>query len=350
MMKFFPVTLPVCAFLFVSGVLPVSAQEQPEAGRPKPQRVVNRIAASVNGRPITTAEVRASLYPILRELQVLYPKQGPKFFSELANAKKMILNDLIERELVLGEFEEKGYMMRDDHIETAINYHILTRFNGNRDAFLKGLQAAGQNLTDFRESIRKQEIVNAMRSSRFDRNIPPTPDEINAEYQKIKSDFRDLTQDSIVYDKIFIPFIPYDPSKTPDDQFLLAEEVAKKLKNKEISFADAAKEYSSDSMAEKGGRWDRIKRGELAAEFASVVFSAPVGEIVGPLVDRPDPQTLQHGGFTIVRVVDRSLAPAPPLSKVKEEVDASVRRKRSEERYRQWVERLRNKAIIRTFV
>lgn len=91
-----------------------------------------------------------------------------------------------------------------------------------------------------------------MRSSRFDRNIPPTPDEINAEYQKIKSDFRDLTQDSIVYDKIFIPFIPYDPSKTPDDQFLLAEEVAKKLKNKEISFADAAKEYSSDSMAEKG--------------------------------------------------------------------------------------------------
>lgn len=75
---------------------------------------------------------------------MLYPKQGPKFFSELANAKKMILNDLIERELVLGEFEEKGYMMRDDHIETAINYHILTRFNGNRDAFLKGLQAAGQ--------------------------------------------------------------------------------------------------------------------------------------------------------------------------------------------------------------
>ncbi len=349
-MKFFPSTFPVCVFLFVSGMLPASAQSQPEAARPKPQRVVNRVAASVNGRPITTAEVRASLFPILRELQVLYPKMGSKFVSELAKAKEMILNDMIERELVLGEFEEKGYMMRDDHIETAINYHILARYNGNRDAFLKGLQTAGLNLTEFRESIRKQEIVNAMRSSRFDRNIPPTPDEINAEYQKIKSDFRDLTQDSIVYDKIFIPFLPDDPSKTPDDQFLLAEEVAKKLKNKEISFADAAKEYSRDVMAEKGGRWDRIKRGDLAAEFASVVFSAPVGEIVGPLADRPNPDMLQYGGYTIVRVAEKTLAPAPPLSKVKEEVDASVRRKRSEERYRQWVERLRNKAIIRTFV
>ena len=35
---------------------------------------------------------------------------------------------------------------------------------------------------------------------------------------------------------------------------------------------------------------------------------------------------------------------------MKAEVDAAVRRKQSEQQYRRWVERLRNKAVIRTFI
>ena len=39
-----------------------------------------------------------------------------------------------------------------------------------------------------------------------------------------------------------------------------------------------------------------------------------------------------------------------PFEYIKQKVDDAVRRKKSERRYRQWVERLRDKAVIRTFI
>lgn len=327
--------------------MPVSAQEEAPAPAPRPapkvERIVNRIAATVNGRPVTASEVRAHLGPVVRELSALYPRQGPKFNSELVKAKKAVLDELIETEMVLGEFEEKGFQMPDDHIEAAMNNRILMQFNGNRDLFLKSLKESNMTLTEFRDMIKREETVAAMRASRYDRNIPPTPDEMAAEYEVVKNDFRDLTQDTIVFDKIFIPIQPEDPNQTPDDQLNLAERIAKELKAGSISFTDAAKRYSHDMHAEDGGRWPSVKRGDLAAEFAAIAFSAEPGRVVGPLYDAPY-------GFTIVRVAHKKLAPAPPLSKIKPQVDASVRRKRSEARYRQWIDRLRKKAIIRTFI
>ncbi len=307
--------------------------------------VVNRIAATVNGRPITSAEVTARLAPYFRELMLLYPKQGPRFNSELVKAKKEVLNELIDRELVLSEFENKGYVMKEDHVDEEINRRILMQYNGNRDEFLKNLRRSGMNYSDFRDSVRKEVTVAAMRSSRYERGIPPTPDEIRAEYNATKSDYRDIMKDSISYDKIFIPAMDEEnPEATPEDQYRLAESLRAKLDKKEISFAEAARTYSRDAHAADGGVWPAIGRTELAVEFANVVFSAQPGQIVGPLLD--------PAGFTIVRVRARHLAPAPPLSnpKVKQRVDDAVRRKQSEKRYREWVKRLKDKAVIRTFI
>ncbi len=313
----------------------------------KTQRIVNRIAATVNGRPITASEVRARLAPYVRELMILYPQQGPRFAAELVKAKKEVISELIDRELVLSEFENKGYSIKPAQIDDEINRRILMQYNGNREAFLDNLRRSGMTHREYRDSVHKETMVAAMRASRYERDIPPTPDEIRAEYQRCKSEFRDISRDSIVYDKIYIPAIDEeDPSVTPEFQYELAKDVLKKIKSGEISFADAAREFSRDRHAEDGGRWPSIRRRDLAVEFANIVFSAERGKIIGPLADQ------QGGGFTIVRVVSKSLAPAPPLSRpdIKERVDDAVRRKQSEKRYREWVQRLRSRAVIRTFI
>lgn len=322
----------------------LSAQESAGQSAPAPNRIVNRIAATVNGRPITSAEVRARLSPYIRELLMLYPRQGPRFSAELIKAKKSVLQELIERELVLSEFETKGYQLPDSVVSEEINRRVLVQFNGDRDALLANLRKSGMTYSEFRESVRKETTVAAMRSSRYDRGIPPTPDEIRAEYAATKSDYRDISQDSIRYDKIFIPAMADDPNVSPEQMYALANEVKAKLDKGEITFDEAARTYSRDMHAQDGGVWPAIRRSELAVEFANIVFSLEPGKIVGPLLD--------PSGFTIVRVKSKTLAPAPPLSKpeVKEKVDDAVRRKQSEARYRQWIERLRDKAVIRTFI
>lgn len=307
--------------------------------------VVNRVAATVNGRPITSSEVRARLGPYFRELMMLYPRQGPRFNSELVKAKKAVLSELIDRELVLSEFETKGYMFPEDQVESEINRRILTIFNGNRKEFLDNLRKSGMTYSEYRDSVRKELTVSAMRASRYDRGIPPTPDEILAEYNATKHEYRNIMNDSIAYDKIFIPAgDPEDPMATAEDQYNLAVKLRQQLDMGEISFADAAVQYSRDAHAENGGVWPKMKRSDLAVDFANVVFSAKPGKMIGPLLD--------PRGFTIVKVRSRHLAPAPSLSnpEVKRQVDDAVRRKQSEKRYREWVERLRDKAVIRQYI
>ncbi len=330
--------------LLAAAAFELSPAAAAEKGAPQ-GGVVNRIAATVNGRPITSAEVRARLAPHVRELMMLYPKQGPRFNSELVQAKKRVLEELIERELVLSDFDNKGYVMKEDFVDEEINHRILSMFNGNRDEFLKGLRQSGMTYGDYRDSVRKEVTVSAMRSARYERGIPPTPDEIKAEYAATKSEYRDVLKDTIAYDKIYLPAVdPERPEATPEDQLNLADELRSKLEKKQISFEEAARTYSRDAHAADGGRWPELKRTDLAPEFANVVFGAAPGQIVGPL--------LSPEGLTIVRVRAKHLAPAPPLSnpKVKQAVDDAVRRKQSEKRYREWVKRLHDKAVIRIFI
>ncbi|MCI7699103.1 MAG: SurA N-terminal domain-containing protein [Akkermansia sp.] len=325
----------------MSAVAVAAAAEKPAPAQNR-SVIVNRVAATVNGRPITAGEVRQRLAPYVHELMMLYPEQGPRFNSELVKAKKQVLNELIERELVLSEFENKGYMIKDEIVDREIHRRILMQYNGNRDAFLRELARIGMTTSEYRESVRREIQANSMRSTRYERDLPPTPDELRAEYNATKSEYRDVFEDSISYYKIFLPFEEGNMATTPEAQVARAKQLVADLKAGRIKFADAAKEFSRDAHAEDGGEWPLIKRKDLAVDFANIVFSAKPGELVGPL---GSPQ-----GLTIVKVKERRLAPAPPLEKVKAEVDAAVRRKQSEQQYRRWVERLRNKAVIRTFI
>lgn len=319
------------------------AQGAPAAApQRQPLRIVNRIAATVNGRPITSNEVSYALMPIAAQLNALYPRQGDEFNRQLTKAKAAILKDCIERELVLFEFESKGHMMPDSYVDQEVNRVIQMEYNGDRTKFLNNLKESGLTIRAFRDMKKRQVTVQSMRASKYDQDIPPSPDEINAEYRATKSQFRDMSLDKIVFEKIFIPARSDDPSKSPEDQLSFAEELVKELKADPKRFGELAKEYSKDMQAENGGLWPEKLRGDFAPEFAALVFNSKVGAIMGPILD--------PNGFTIVRVIKKIEAAAPPLSKIRDQIDAQVRRQRSNERYQAWVDRLRQKAIIKTFI
>ena len=338
--------LSCISVLLVSvGAICAGQETERKAAKAEPTRVVNRVAAVVNGRPITSSEVRARLGPYVNELMMLYPKQGGRFNGELIKAKKAVLEELIERELVLSDFEGKGYQMPATAVEEEINRRILVHFNGKRDALLDNLRKNGMTYSEFRDSVRKEITVGSMRSMRYDRDIPPTPDEIQAEYQATKYDYRDMTQDTIRYEKIFIPFGGFgDPNQTYEEQLELAIELMGQIERGERTFADAAQSLSQDQYAFEGGQWPFRKRSDHDVEFANVVFSLEKGKLAGPL-----PST---AGFTIVRVQEIRRATPPSLNApgVKARVEDSVRRKKSEERYREWINRLRAKAVIRIYI
>ncbi len=336
--------------LCLVGLTPLLADEvmpekQTHSGK-APERIANRIAATVNGRPITSSELRTRLAPFLRELVVLHPRQGAEFSKALLEAKDKVMQELIERELVISEFESQSFQMPEQQIDEEINNRILNQFGGDRGELLKYLRLTGQSFATYRENMRGEMIVGAMRSSRYEYHLPPTPDEINAEYNKTKRDYRDVTKDKVQFSKIFLPMrkLDEDIDVSLQGNYQEAIRIRKLIESGEMSFSDAAKNYSADMKASEGGVWPRTSRGELAPEFASIVFSANKGELVGPLFD--------PSGFTIVKVNSIQDASAPALSDpaVREKVDAAARRRKSEKNYRTWIERLKKDAIIRIHV
>lgn len=279
------------------------------------------------------------LAPIFSQLATKFPRQGPEFQKQFKEAKDKVVQELVDREIILHEFEKLGATIKPNLIEAEIDRQIRTLYNGSEERFREELKKSRLTMEGYRAMTKEKMVVQAMRGQQFSDAPPPLPNEIQKEYNKVKTDLRDTTKDKISFQKIFIPASdPEKPLATPEMQLALAEELATKIRNGE-DFDEIAKEHSRDAFASEGGLQEEVPRIDLAPEFAAVVFEAPVKEITGPLLD--------PRGFTIVKVIKKDLGPAPSLSKVRPMIEERVRRNKTSEQYERWIETRRKRAMIK---
>jgi peptidyl-prolyl cis-trans isomerase SurA len=299
---------------------------------------VNGIAAKVNGSVITKNQVSFMLAPIFAQLSAQYPRRGPQFESELGKAKNNVIQELVDRQIILDEFKQLGASIKPNLIDEEIKRQMRELYNGDETKFREELKRSRLTMEGYREMTREKMVVQAMRAQQFSDAPPPLPNEIQQEYSEIKNTLRDVTKDVISFQKIFIPAVDAaDPASTPDVQLALAEDIAAQIAAGK-DFAELAKIHSKDAFADQGGMQENVPRTDLSPEFAAIIFDAPAGKVVGPL---QDPQ-----GFTIVKPLKITFGPAPPLGEVREMVEERVRRKKTSAQYERWIESRRKRAMI----
>lgn len=299
---------------------------------------VNGIAAKVNGRVVTKSEVAFMLAPLHAQLVAQFPRRGAEYDRQLKSARDKILQELIDREIILDEFHQMGATLKQQYIDEEIARQIREVYNGTEANLREELKKSHLTMDGYREMTREKLVVQAIRSQHFSDAPPPLPREIEHEYDEVKVQLRDMAQDKLSFQKIFIPRTdPNNPVTSQDAQLTLAESLVSKLQKGE-KFEDLAKANSKDAYADKGGLQEDVSRADLAPEFATILFDAPEGKILGPL---EDPQ-----GFTIVKVTKKSLGPVPPLAKVREMIEERVRRKKTSASYERWINNLRKRAMI----
>lgn len=331
--------------LIVSGALlpsfGVSAQQAPPEAPPRPAGPieVNGIAAKVNGRVITKNQVSFMLAPTYAQIVAQFPRRGPQFEVKFKEAKAGIIQELVDRQIILDEFKQLGAFIKPNLIDDEIKRQVRDLYNGDEVKFREELKRSRLTMEGYREMTKEKMVVQSMRAQQFADAPPPLPNEIQKEYNEIKPTLRDVTKDVITFQKIFIPAgDPVDPTITPEAQLALAEDLAKQL-GEGKDFAELAKANSKDAFAEVGGLQENVPRTDLSAEFAAIIFDAPVGKIVGPLLDRQ--------GFTIVKPIKIDLGPSPPLDdKIRPMIEERVRRKKTSEQYERWIESKRKRAMI----
>lgn len=295
--------------------------------------VFSGIAAVVNGKVITTSEVRNAA-----QMQVHMLVMQNRGMSQNAlegrvrEIEKNALQDLIDRELILDKFGELGATIQPQHIDEAVNRFIRERFDGSRSKFLGELQKSGMTIQQFRKVQEETIIIQAMRSRNAGTDdVIVTPQERKEFWEKNRKLFS--SEGRVKMRTITI-------AKMADGQSQkgLVEEIRGKLVEG-ADFASMARAYSVDSGAQNGGSRGEFGPGDLNKELADVAFNIPV-QTVSQVIDLGD-------FFTLVYVDAREGGNVAPLSEVEEEVHRRVLQNKRQEKVDRWLKTLRRDATIK---
>ena len=311
------VLLPICCAAF--------AQEPVE---------VNGIAAVVNGDVITISQVQSLSAPRVKQLRAQFT--GEELEKQLKAARELALKDLIDRQLVLQAFKKEKYEIPDHIVEERVHEIIRQNFGGDRNTFIKTLEAQNYTLGEFKQKEMEQMIVQAMRSHNVKTKNIISPTKIEDYYRKHREEF--TSKETIKLRMIMIP--GQKDTATAPAQKALAEEVLGRLAGG-AEFDRTAQVYSEDSTRDNGGDWGWIEHNTLAGPLEKVAFNMPVGRISN-IID-------YAGNYYILKVEDKQGGTTKSLAEVRADIEKKLIQEEAQQIQERWIASLREKAYIKTF-
>jgi parvulin-like peptidyl-prolyl isomerase len=296
--------------------------------------VVDGIAAIVNGDAITYSQVRAVSMPREKVLRAQY--HGEELVNKIKEIRMAALQDLIDRKLIIQAFKKESYQIPDHYVDERVHDIIRESFGGDRNTFIKTLEAQNYTLGEFKKLETERMIVQAMRSKNVKLQTIVSPTKIEDYYKNHRDEF--TTKEQIKLRLIMVP--NHAESGNASVQKAMAEEILGKLSGG-ADFAGMAQIYSEDSSRERGGDWGWIERKTLAAPLEKVAFNLPVGRISN-IVE-------YSGNYYILKVDDKHGGVTRSLAQARPEIEKKLIQLEAQHLQERWLASLRSKAFIRTF-
>ena len=312
-----PALLPLCCAAFGA---------EPE--------VINGIAAVVNGDVITYSQVRELSAPRDKLLRSQYT--GEELQKALKEAREAALKDLIERRLIIQAFKKEKYEIPDHFVEEQMRGIIKESFGGDRNTFIKTLEAQSYSIGEFKERETERMIVQAMRAKNVKRSSITSPTKVEDYYKKHRAEF--TAKEQIKLRMIMIQ--GHADTGQSAAQKALAEEVLGQLAGG-AEFERIAQTYSEDGTRDVGGDWGWIGRNTLAAPLERIAFNMPVGRISN---------IIEYGGnYYILKVEERQGGTTRSLAEARPDIEKKLLQEEAQALQERWIAGLRAKAYIRTF-
>jgi peptidyl-prolyl cis-trans isomerase SurA len=265
--------------------------------------IKERIAAVVNGQPVTLSEVEERVGP---ELARLPP--GPAGEAQRKELLRRGLEQLIDERLVESEASALGLDIPEDEIQHLID-QLAKQNNMDTAQFRDAIAAQGISFDTVRDTLRRQQLM--MRLLQYKVKPRKVSDE------EVQAAYATMTAEGEVEVRARHIFISAPDGATPA-RLKAAEEKAqlafKRVQGGE-TFAKVARDLSDGPTAREGGDMGYFKRGQLQPALDKAAFSLQPGQMSGLIRT-----TGEHGGWHILLVEDRRKVAAKPLAEVQEEI------------------------------
>lgn len=289
------------------------------------------VAATVNGTEIAEDDVTT----VIENLRASYSLEDQdtwgNYLASMGTTpdeiRSNVVDSFVEQELQKQGAEERGVTVEDSEIDTYVNY-IKANYD-NDEKWQQALQQAGfDDEAAYRENIKESLLGNALIES-FTAD-DPTDDEI-VEYASTAVTFDVVKRSShILFDV--------------NDQET-AQSVLDQINAGTLDFAEAAKEYSTDTgSAENGGDvgWDQLT--SFVEEYQTALDGLAVGQVSG-LVE-------SDYGWHIIKCTDE-FTPPEEITSIdqlpQEFVDVyrdAVKQQKQQEAYQAWYDEYKEAANI----
>ena len=295
--------------------------------------LVSGVKAIVHDAVITYQEVELFAAPAIQTASQQLRGQPQKFNEKVGELLADSLEQLVQRQLVLHDFKAAGYNLPESYFEDAIQEQIKKEFS-DRKTMVQTLRARGSNPEKYRQQIRDQIIVRALRSHNVPSDPVISPAKIEAYYQSHLDDYQ-------VEDQVKLRMIVLNKTGADDTNTVqLAEEIVGKLKEG-AKFAEMATVYSSGSQRGEGGDWGWGTRSSLRKELADVAFTLKAGEI--------SPVIQTDSACFIMLVEETKPAHARPIAEVRDEIERNLALEEQSRLADEYINKLKKKTFIRYF-
>lgn len=295
--------------------------------------LVSGVKAVVHDSVITYQEVELFAAPAIETARRQSAGDQQKFMAKVNQLLADSLEQLVQRQLILHDYTASGYNLPESYFEDAVQDRIKTEF-GDRKTMIQTLRARGMTPEKFRQQIRDQIIVRALRAHNVPSDPVISPTKIEQYYEGHLDEYQ-------VEEQVKLRMIVLNKSGADDTNTVqLANEIITKLKEG-ASFGEMASVYSQGSQRRDGGDWGWGTRSSLRKELADVAFSLKAGEI-SPVVET-------DSACFIMLVEEIKSAHARPIAEVRDEIERTLLLEEQSRLADQYINKLKKKTFVRYF-
>ena len=290
---------------------------------------MDSILASVNGIPIVLSDI---VFESERDESILAAALNQDKAKEIiVEMRKKLIDDIINRKLILEEYENSSFRIPEEYINSAIDDIAKSTNYLSRKKFYQLLRQSGIDLHEFREKIREKVIVEYLVGKRLYNHVTISPKNIYEYYQTNK------LQEFTLPDKIELSMIFLDKNNADYTEKLA--QITEKLKSDPNNFPYLAAEFSDHEMSQKNnGVLGLFAEKEIREEFSTFVAKKELGIVSEPI-------TAEEGTyFLLLNRIEKGRE--IPLREVEQDLRRKLETMERSRIFAEYIERLRKNAII----
>lgn len=324
-------TLWTALVIIMLTAIPLWAAEEKKA---EDKKASDDKIAVVNGTVISREDFNRMVDPIQKRMEMRGTDQDK---ARLPEIRKNVLENMINRELLLQESQKSGIKIDDAAVDKQMA-DVKKQFPSDKEL---EMMMKRMNMTEesFKVQLRRDMTIQEFIEKQFASKINISDEESKTYYDGNPDKFKQPEEVKASHILVSVPPKSDDAKKAEARKKI--EDIQKRLKKGE-DFAAVAKEVSDCPSKEQGGDLGYFAKGQMVKPFEEAAFAMKPGE-TSNIVET-------DFGFHLIKVADKKAAGTRAYETVKDSISGKLKQEKLQKDVAAYLDKVKESAKIERYL